>query len=183
MYGPGYGSNPNVNVPPTFNNAAPPPHHNHNPHLQPGALSSQQPPQMYNPNQFAGGMPQGQQPSFPGAGQPNPAIMSGPGPAGMMQSTAMPQMPTNGQPNQSKISTVPFVICPHAVTSSVPPRSHRHASLAPPPSLPTACHICPSFTIHCPLFAAHLTAGPGRRRTLPTNHLISLSGHTKALTP
>ncbi|CRK17557.1 hypothetical protein BN1708_017588, partial [Verticillium longisporum] len=26
--------------------------------------------------------------------------MSGPGPAGMMQSTAMPQMPTNGQPNQ-----------------------------------------------------------------------------------
>ncbi|KAF9870329.1 glutamine repeat protein-1 [Colletotrichum karsti] len=87
MYAPGYGFQV-PNVPPTFNNAAPPP--NQNPHMQQGSVPTQPGQQMmYNPNQFAG-MPGGQ-PGF------NPAMMSGAGPAGMMQNAGMPHMAANGQ--------------------------------------------------------------------------------------
>ncbi|KAK1447683.1 hypothetical protein CMEL01_09522 [Colletotrichum melonis] len=89
MYAPGYGFS---NVPPNFNTSAPPP--NQNPHMQPGSVPTQPGQQMmYNPNQFAG-MPGGQ-PGF--VGGPNPAMMSGAGPAGMMQNAGMPHMAANGQ--------------------------------------------------------------------------------------
>ncbi|KXH47184.1 hypothetical protein CSIM01_06466 [Colletotrichum simmondsii] len=89
MYAPGYGFS---NVPPNFNTGAPPP--NQNPHMQPGSVPTQPGQQMmYNPNQFAG-MPGGQ-PGF--VGGPNPAMMSGAGPAGMMQNAGMPHMAANGQ--------------------------------------------------------------------------------------
>ncbi|KAK1596383.1 uncharacterized protein LY79DRAFT_62990 [Colletotrichum navitas] len=89
MYTPGYGFS---NVPPNFNTGAPP--SNQNPHMQPGSVSNQAGQQMmYNPNQFAG-MPGGQS-GF--VGGPNPAMMSGAGPAGMMQNAGMPHMAANGQ--------------------------------------------------------------------------------------
>ncbi|KAF4816584.1 Reticulocyte-binding protein 2-like protein a [Colletotrichum siamense] len=91
MYAPGYGFQVS-NVPPTFNNAAPPP--NQNPHMQQGSGPTQPGQQMmYNPNQFAG--MSGGQPGF--VGGPNPAMMSGAGPAGMMQNAGMPHMAANGQ--------------------------------------------------------------------------------------
>ena len=80
-----------------FNNAAPPQHQQPNLHIQqPGQIPQGQPgPQqmMYNPQQFAA--MGGQAPFVPGA--PNPAMMSGPGPAGMMQNPAMPHMGGAGQ--------------------------------------------------------------------------------------
>ncbi|UQC76000.1 uncharacterized protein CLUP02_17510 [Colletotrichum lupini] len=97
MYAPGYGFS---NVPPNFNTSAPPP--NQNPHMQPGSVPTQPGQQMmYNPNQFAG-MPGGQ-PGF--VGGPNPAMMSGAGPAGMMQNAGMPHMAANGQ--KSRICVTP----------------------------------------------------------------------------
>lgn len=106
MYAPGYGFS---NAPPTFNNAAP--HPSLNLHLQPGSVATQPgQPMMYNPNQFAG-MPGAQPGGFPGAGAPNPAVMSGPGPAAaMMQTTAMPpHMPPNGQ--RKWLSPLLVVLC------------------------------------------------------------------------
>lgn len=115
MYAPGYGFQV-PNVPPTFNNAAPPP--NQNPHMQQGSVPTQ-PGQhmMYNPNQFAG-MPGGQ-PGF--VGGPNPAMMSGaaPGPAGMMQNAGMPHMAANGQSELSP-SLPPLVfLCAQSIQQSL----------------------------------------------------------------
>ncbi|GJC96892.1 glutamine repeat protein-1 [Colletotrichum higginsianum] len=97
MYTPGYGFS---NVPPNFNTGAPPP--NQNPHMQPGSVSNQPGQQMmYNPNQFAG-MPGGQS-GF--VGGPNPAMMSGAGPAGMMQNAGgMPHMAANGQKSRIRLA-------------------------------------------------------------------------------
>ncbi|GKT62037.1 hypothetical protein ColTof3_09376 [Colletotrichum tofieldiae] len=103
MYTPGYGFS---NVPPNFNTGAPPP--NQNPHMQPGSVPNQPGQQMmYNPNQFAG-MPGGQS-GF--VGGPNPAMMSGAGPAGMMQNAGMPHMAANGQ--NTRLSWI------HRITTTV----------------------------------------------------------------
>ncbi|KXH64007.1 hypothetical protein CSAL01_13290 [Colletotrichum salicis] len=110
MYAPGYGFS---NVPPNFNTGAPPP--NQNPHMQPGSVPTQPGQQMmYNPNQFAG-MPGGQ-PGF--VGGPNPAMMSGAGPAGMMQNAGMPHMAANGQ--KSRICVTPSDAAPWQSQHALP---------------------------------------------------------------
>ncbi|KAK5660480.1 hypothetical protein OQA88_13028 [Cercophora sp. LCS_1] len=87
MYQPPYGY-PNPAGGPAFNGAPP----QQNPHLQPGPSPGQPQQMMYNPQQFPMGTQGG---PFPGG--PNPAMMGGAGPAGMMQNTAMPHMAPNGQ--------------------------------------------------------------------------------------
>ncbi|GJC77998.1 hypothetical protein ColLi_00836 [Colletotrichum liriopes] len=111
MYTPGYGFS---NVPPNFNTGAPPP--NQNPHMQPGSVPNQPGQQMmYNPNQFAG-MPGGQS-GF--VGGPNPAMMSGAGPAGMMQNAGMPHMAANGQSKLSPFLALFLPVSPQAVQQSL----------------------------------------------------------------
>lgn len=128
MYSAPYGY-PNPAGGPTFNGAPP----QQNPHLQPGPSPGQPQQMMYNPQQFPMGAQGGH---FPAA--PNPAMMGGAGPAGMMQNTGMPHMGANGQ------SKLPLFIC-----LSLPPPSHTHhpvssalpslllvlrTDLSPPPS-------------------------------------------------
>jgi hypothetical protein len=75
---------------PIFNGAPP-----QGAHLQPGPSPNQQQQMMYNTQQF----PMAGQPGAFPAG-PNPAMMGGAGPAGMMQSAGMPHMAANGQSKQ-----------------------------------------------------------------------------------
>ena len=87
MYSAPYGY-PNAAAGPIFNGAPPP----QGAHLQPAPSPNQPQQMMYNTQQF----PMGGQPGAFPAG-PNPALMGGSGPAGMMQNAAMSQMAANGQ--------------------------------------------------------------------------------------
>jgi hypothetical protein len=99
MYSAPYGY-PNPAGGPAFNGAPP----QQNPHLQPGPSQSQPQQMMFNPQQF----PMGAQGGHFQAG-PNPAMMGGAGPAGMMQNTAMPHMAANGQmAYQTPYTTSPY---------------------------------------------------------------------------
>ncbi|KAK0627502.1 hypothetical protein B0T14DRAFT_563305 [Immersiella caudata] len=99
MYSAPYGY-PNPAGGPAFNGAPP----QQNPHLQPGPSPGQPQQMMYNPQQFPMGAQGGH---FPAG--PNPAMMGGAGPAGMMQNTAMPHMGANGQmAYQTPYTTSPY---------------------------------------------------------------------------
>ncbi|KAK3353599.1 hypothetical protein B0T25DRAFT_217468 [Lasiosphaeria hispida] len=100
MYSTPYGYNQNPAGGPAFNGA--PPQQNQNPHLQPGPPPNQpqQQQMMYNAQQQYSMAAQGGH--FPGG--PNPAMMGGAGPAGMMQNTAMPHMAANGQSKFPRLS-------------------------------------------------------------------------------
>lgn len=97
MYSPAYGYGNPAGQP---YNGAP---QGQNPQMQPGPGSSQ-PHQsmMYNQQQYPMGPGGG---AFTGASNPSAMIPGTAGPAGMMQSTALPQMPANSQ------SMSPFPIC------------------------------------------------------------------------
>ncbi|KAL2024505.1 hypothetical protein VTK56DRAFT_7548 [Thermocarpiscus australiensis] len=88
-------------------------------HLQPAPSPNQPQQMMFNTQQF----PMAGQPGpFPGG--PNPALMGGAGPAGMMQHAAMPHMAANNQMGYH----VPFTTSPYGTT--IP------SSAAPPQQLP-----------------------------------------------
>ncbi|KAK3319308.1 hypothetical protein B0H66DRAFT_533811 [Apodospora peruviana] len=100
MYSTPYGY-PNPAGGPAFNGAPPP----QNPHLQPGPSQGQPQQMMYNTQQFPMGAQGGGH--FPGG--PNPAMMGGAGPAGMMQNAALPHMAANGQmPFQTPYTSSPY---------------------------------------------------------------------------
>lgn len=86
MYSAPYGY-PNAAGGPMFNGAPP-----QGVPLQPGPSPNQQQQMMYNTQQF----PMASQ-AGPFSGGPNPAMMGGVGPAGMMQNAGMPHMAANGQ--------------------------------------------------------------------------------------
>lgn len=109
MYSAPYGY-PNPAGGPAFNGAPP----QQNPHLQPGPSPGQPQQMMYNPQQFPMGGAQGGH--FPAA--PNPAMMGGAAPAGMMQNTAMPHMGANGQ---SKLPLFIYLLHPPPSHTPVPP--------------------------------------------------------------
>jgi hypothetical protein len=153
MYSAPYGY-PNPAGGPAFNGAPP----QQNPHLQPGPSQSQPQQMMFNPQQF----PMGAQGGHFQAG-PNPAMMGGAGPAGMMQNTAMPHMAANGQ------SKLPIFIClspsntfpsPRPVTSVLAPAM---PVLRPYLSLPRSTFLAAMFPL-CRLwlrYAAPRPSSPG----------------------
>ncbi|KAK4235277.1 hypothetical protein C8A03DRAFT_17954 [Achaetomium macrosporum] len=113
MYSVPYGYS-NAAAGPIFNGAPP-----QGAHLQPAPSPNQQQQMMYNTQQF----PMAGQPGAFPAG-PNPAMMGGAGPAGMMQNAAMPHMAANGQMTfQTPFTTSPYV-------GGIP------SSAAPQPQLP-----------------------------------------------
>ncbi|GAB1316660.1 CYC8-general repressor of transcription [Madurella fahalii] len=113
MYSAPYGY-PNAAGGPVFNGAPP-----QGVHLQPGPSPNQPQQMMYNTQQFPMATQAG---PFPGG--PNPAMMGGVGPAGMMQNAAMPHMAANGQ----MAFQAPFTTSPYG--AGIP------SSAAPQPQLP-----------------------------------------------
>ena len=129
MYSAPYGY-PNPAGGPVFNGA--PPQQNH--HMQPGPSPNQPQQMMFNPQQFPIGA---QGAHFPTG--PNPAMMGGVGPAGMMQNAAMPHMAANGQ-SKPPYSYV-FTLChmPISLASFPSPSSVTGKTLIPGP--PASHHL------------------------------------------